>query len=50
MPCSTQAMARPLRPEFAGALYHVTSKGDRRQVISRAEDDREYWLEVLGKV
>jgi hypothetical protein len=23
-------MSRPLRLEFAGALYHVTSRGDRR--------------------
>ena len=26
-------MARPLRLEFAGALYHVTSRGDRREDI-----------------
>ncbi|NEV65280.1 transposase, partial [Thiorhodococcus minor] len=24
-------MARPLRIEFPGALYHVTSRGDRRE-------------------
>ena len=24
-------MARPLRIEFAGALYHVTSRGDGRE-------------------
>jgi hypothetical protein len=24
-------MARPLRREFAGALYHVTSRGDGRR-------------------
>jgi hypothetical protein len=24
-------MARPLRIEFAGALYHVTARGDRRE-------------------
>jgi len=24
-------MARPLRIEFAGALYHVTSRGDRQE-------------------
>lgn len=23
-------MARPLRLEFSGALYHVTARGDRR--------------------
>lgn len=43
-------MARPLRLEFAGALYHVTSRGDRRAPIYRADADRETWLEVLGNV
>ncbi len=43
-------MARPLRLEFAGALYHITSRGDRREAIYRAADDREAWLEVLGNV
>ncbi len=48
MPCCTQAMARPLRLAFAGAVYHVTSRGDRREAISRAADNREQGLEVLG--
>jgi len=26
-------VARPLRIEFPGALYHVTSRGDRREDI-----------------
>jgi hypothetical protein len=26
-------MARPLRIEFAGALYHLTSRGDGREAI-----------------
>jgi len=43
-------MARPLRLEFAGALYHVTSRGDRQKAIYRDEADREDWLEVLGHV
>jgi len=37
-------MARPLRLEFAGALYHITSRRDRRDAIYRAADDREAWL------
>jgi REP element-mobilizing transposase RayT len=32
-------MARPLRLEFAGALYHVTARGDRKEPIF--EDDRD---------
>ena len=27
------ALARPLRIEFPGGLYHVTSRGDRREAI-----------------
>ena len=41
-------MARLLRLEFAGALYHLTSRGDRREAIYRTDEDREAWLEVLG--
>ncbi|MEJ1336998.1 MAG: transposase, partial [Candidatus Sedimenticola sp. (ex Thyasira tokunagai)] len=26
-------MARPLRIEFSGALYHVTSRGDGQEAI-----------------
>lgn len=43
-------MARPLRLEFAGALYHVTSRGDRREDIYVDDGDREAWLEILGTV
>ncbi len=43
-------MARPLRLEFAGALYHVTARGDRREPIYVDEKDRAVWLEVLGEV
>lgn len=43
-------MARPLRLELAGGLYHVTSRGDRREDIYTDDDDREKWLEILGNV
>ena len=43
-------MARPLRIEFPGALYHVTSRGDRREDIYLSDDDREDWLMVLERV
>ncbi len=43
-------MARPLRLEFAGALYHVTSRGDRRENIYEGADDRFSFLDVLGGV
>jgi len=43
-------MTRPLRLDFPGALYHVTSRGNRRNTIYRDEADRRIWLEVLAKV
>jgi REP element-mobilizing transposase RayT len=41
-------MTRPLRLEFEGALYHVTSRGDRREPIYEDDDDRREWLAVLA--
>lgn len=43
-------MARPLRLEFAGALYHVTSRGDRREDIFEDDKDRETFLAILGDI
>ena len=43
-------MARPLRLEFPGALYHVTSRGNGRADIFRGDDDRQAFLEVLASV
>jgi putative transposase len=43
-------MSRPLRLELSGGLYHVTSRGDRREDIYLDDLDREAWLEVLGQV
>lgn len=43
-------MARPLRIEFAGALYHVTSRGDGREEIYRGDDDRRLFLGVIKTV
>lgn len=42
-------MARPLRIEFAGALYHVTARGDRREAIFVDDEDRAALLELLGE-
>lgn len=42
-------MARPLRLEFAGALYHVTSRGNARQRTYLDEEDRRLYLDLLGK-
>jgi putative transposase len=41
-------MARPLRIEFPGAVYHVTSRGDRREAIFVDDVDRRALLDVLA--
>ncbi|MBH0178535.1 MAG: addiction module toxin RelE [Nitrospira sp.] len=43
-------MARPLRIEFPGALYHVTARGNARQNIFLADEDRHGFLKVLERV
>jgi len=42
-------MARPLRIEYAGALYHVTSRGNKRKAIFKGGGDRELFLPRSGK-
>ncbi len=44
------AMARPLRIEFPGALYHVTSRGDRKEQIYEDRIDRARFIDILGDV
>jgi len=43
-------MARPLRIEFAGALYHLTSRGDRREAIYEDDEDRQRFLDTVAEV
>ncbi len=43
-------MARPLRLEFDGAIYHITSRGNARGAIFFADRDREEFLGILEKV
>jgi putative transposase len=43
-------MARPLRIEFAGALYHVTARGNARQDIYSDDADRKAFLTLLDQV
>ena len=43
-------MARPLRLEFPGALYHVTSRGDRREDIYEDDGDRKAFLSIFESV
>lgn len=41
-------MARPIRIEYPGAVYHVTSRGNRKGSIFEDDEDRESFLEVLA--
>ncbi len=41
-------MSRPLRIEYAGALYHVTSRGNAREPIYLDEADFGHFFEVLA--
>lgn len=43
-------MTRPLRIEFPGALYHVTSRGDRQEPIYQDDQDRQAFLHTLAEV
>ncbi|MBE0478126.1 transposase [Candidatus Aerophobetes bacterium] len=40
-------MTRPLRIEFPGAVYHITSRGNARESIFLDDNDRDAFLEVL---
>jgi REP element-mobilizing transposase RayT len=41
-------MARKLRIEFEGALYHVITRGNQRQQIFKATEDYKRYLKILG--
>ena len=40
-------MARPLRIEYSGAVYHVTSRGNEQKAIYKDSQDRKRFLEIL---
>ena len=40
-------MARPLRIEYPGAYYNVTSRGNECKAIYRDNEDRERFLTLL---
>lgn len=42
-------MARKLRVEYPGAIYHVMNRGDRREPIFNDEADRRRFVETLGE-
>ena len=42
-------MARPLRVQFPGAVYHITARGNARQNIYAHDSDRWRFLHLLGR-
>ena len=42
-------MARKIRIEYPGAIYHVMNRGDRREAIFKDDTDRRLFLETLGE-
>ena len=42
-------MARKLRVQYPGAIYHVMNRGDRREPIFKDDQDRRRFLETLGE-
>ena len=42
-------MARQLRLEYTGAIYHVMSRGDRQEAIFLDDEDRRRFLKTLGE-
>ena len=42
-------MARKLRVEYPGAIYHVMNRGDRRERIFVDDADRQRFVDTLGE-
>jgi len=42
-------MARQIRIEFSGAIYHVMARGDRKELIVRDDEDRRTFVRTLGE-
>ncbi|MEK7633141.1 MAG: transposase [Patescibacteria group bacterium] len=43
-------MTRPLRIEYPGAVYHITSRGNKKMSIYESDEDRVVFLKVLAKI
>ena len=43
-------MARPLRVEYPGAVYHVTSRGNERKITFKNDKDRHIFLETVQRI
>lgn len=43
-------MARPLRIQYPGAVYHITSRGNEKKSVYKDDQDRENFLLILQEV
>jgi len=43
-------MARQIRIEYPGAIYHITSQGNAQQPIFETKADRYHFLSILERV
>jgi putative transposase len=41
-------MTHPLRIEYPGAVYHITSRGNDKNPLFKDDQDRETFLNALG--
>jgi hypothetical protein len=49
MPLPEEAMARPLRIQFPGAVYHIMARVNHGRPIFKDDRDRLRWLQSLGE-
>src|SRR3989337_4422923 len=50
IPCYLRFMSRPLRIEYPGAVYHVTSRGNEKKAVFKDDQDRENFIRTLQHV
>src|SRR3972149_9022863 len=43
-------MSRPLRIEYPGAVYHITSRGNEKKTIFKDDQDRTSFLDTIQQV
>jgi len=47
---ANSGMARPIRFQQPGAIYHVMARGDGGKVVFETDDDRKAFVSRLGQV
>jgi hypothetical protein len=50
LPDILDVMARPLRIEYPGAVYHLTSRGNEKKPVFKDDAGREAFLRILAHV